>query len=228
MLCELCMPKAFCVLETCAKRLSELCALCERKKLPRLREKTPQQLAWVLSYREDAFYFSQSNTEEQNTQRSTETLSQPISQNVTATFGSNALWTLYAGGVLWTRNRAPKTSVNSVRSVREKTPQRISSVISHMEGAFYFSQKNTDEQNTQGFTETLSQPITQNLTATEASPHCPTPFKNMPFSIREHALQRPRTRPSWCLIRPFFNAACNLLISCRLQRHTKHTYWTEN
>ena len=78
---------------------------------------------------------------------------------------------------------AQKTSVNSVRSVREKTPQRISSVISHMEGAFYFSQKNTDEQNTQGFTETLSQPITQNLTATEASPHCPTRFKNMPFSI---------------------------------------------
>ena len=25
------MPKAFCVLETCAKMLSELCALCERK-----------------------------------------------------------------------------------------------------------------------------------------------------------------------------------------------------
>jgi len=30
------------------------------------------------------FYFSQKNTEEQNTQRPTETLSQPISQNVTA------------------------------------------------------------------------------------------------------------------------------------------------
>ena len=61
---------------------------------------------------------------------------------------------------------APKGSVNSVRSVREKTPQRISSVLSHMEGAFYFSQKNTDEQNTQHSTETLSQPISQNLTAT--------------------------------------------------------------
>ena len=33
-LCDLCMPKAFCGLEMCAKRLSELCALCERKKLP--------------------------------------------------------------------------------------------------------------------------------------------------------------------------------------------------
>ena len=56
---------------------------------------------------------------------------------------------------------------------------------------------------------------------------CPSPFKNMPFSIREHALQRPRTRPSWCLTRPFFNAVCNLLISCRLQRWMKHTYWME-
>ena len=30
-LCVLCMPEAFCELETCAKMLSELCALCERK-----------------------------------------------------------------------------------------------------------------------------------------------------------------------------------------------------
>ena len=55
----------------------------------------------------------------------------------------------------------------------------------------------------------------------------PSPFKNMPFNGQEHALQRPRTRPSWCLIRPFFNAIFNILISCRLQRQTKHTYWTE-
>ena len=53
---------------------------------------------------EGAFYFSQKNTDEQNTRYSTETLSQPISQNLTAIFGSNALWTLYAGGVLWARN----------------------------------------------------------------------------------------------------------------------------
>ena len=32
-------------------------------------------------------------------------------------------------------------------------------------GPFFFSQKNTEEQNTQQFTETLSQPISQNLTA---------------------------------------------------------------
>ena len=75
------------------------------------------------------------------------------------------LCSLYAGGVLWARNSAPKTSVTSVFSVRDNIPQRISSVLSHMEGAFYFSQKNTDEQNTQHLTETLSQPISQNVTA---------------------------------------------------------------
>ena len=76
------------------------------------------------------------------------------------------LWTLYAGGLLWARNCAQKCSVNSVRSVREKSPQRVVCVLSHREGAFYFSQIYTEEQNTQGFTETLSQPISQNLTAT--------------------------------------------------------------
>ena len=69
------MPEAFCGLEMCAKRLSELCALCGRKTYPRL---------------SSVFSFSQKNTEEQNTQTFTETLSQPISQNVTATFSSNA------------------------------------------------------------------------------------------------------------------------------------------
>ena len=63
-------------LELCAKKLRELCALCERKTYPH----TPTM-----------FFFSQKNTEEQNTQHSTETLSQPISQNLTATFSSNAL-----------------------------------------------------------------------------------------------------------------------------------------
>ena len=70
------MPEAFCVLEMCAKRLSELCALCERKTYPRL---------------SSVFFFSQKNTEEQNTQHSTETLSQPISQNLTAIFSLNEL-----------------------------------------------------------------------------------------------------------------------------------------
>ena len=191
-----------------------------------VRDKTPLRVTCVSSFSEGAFYFSQKNTDEQNTQRPTETLSQPISQSVTATFSSNALWTLYAEGLLWTRNCAPKSSVNSVRSVREKnvlcerknSPASFANVL--------FLTEYTEEQNTQRPTETLSQPISQNVTATEASPPCLTPFKNMPFSIREHALLRPRTRPSWCLTRPFSNVVCNLLISCRLQRQMKHTFWT--
>ena len=46
--------------------------------------------------------------------------------------------------------RAPKSSVKSVCSVREKPPHRVVCVSSHRVGAFYLSQKNTDEQNTQG------------------------------------------------------------------------------
>ena len=89
-----------------------------------VREKTTQELSSALSLTVSAFYFSQKNTEEQISQRPTETLSQPISQNLTATFSYNVLWYLYAGGVLWVRNCAQICSVRSVSSVREKTPQR--------------------------------------------------------------------------------------------------------
>ena len=58
-----------------------------------------------------------------------------------------------------------KCSVKSVSSVREKPPQRVVCVLSHSEGAFYFSQIYTEEQNSQHSTETLSQPISQNVTA---------------------------------------------------------------
>ena len=75
-LCVLCMPEAFCGLEMRAKKLRELCALCERKASANCSQ---------------TFFFSQNNTEEQNTQRPTETLSQPITQNLTATFSLNAL-----------------------------------------------------------------------------------------------------------------------------------------
>ena len=87
--------------------------------------------------------------------------------------------------------------------VREGTPQRISSVLFLTEGAFFFSQNYTEEQNTQRPTETLSQPISQNLTATEASPPCLTPFKNMSFPIQEHALLHSRTCPSTSKNTPF-------------------------
>ena len=117
--------------------------LCERRNFPR-------HFSNVL--------FLTENTEEQNTQGPTETLSQPITQNVTATFSSNALWTLYAEGPLWARN------------VRQKPPWTLCALwektYPHTPTMFFFSQNNTDEQNTQQFTETLSQPISQNLTAT--------------------------------------------------------------
>ena len=40
----------------------------------------------ILFLTEVAFFLSQKSTDEQNTQHSTETLSQPISQNLTTTF----------------------------------------------------------------------------------------------------------------------------------------------
>ena len=67
----------------CAKMLSELCVLCERKN-------SPAFCLCVVSYSGSVLFLTE-NTEEQNTQVSTETLSQPISQNLTAIFGSNAL-----------------------------------------------------------------------------------------------------------------------------------------
>ena len=80
-------------------------------------------------------------------------------------------WGGVGGGatILWVRNCAQKCSVNSVCSVREKTPQRFVCVLYHTVVAFSFSQIYTEEQNTQIFTETLSQPISQNLTATFSS-----------------------------------------------------------
>jgi len=62
-----------------------------------------------------------------------------------------------------------------VSSVREKPPQRVVCVLSHRVGAFYFSQKDTEEQNTQYFTETLSQPISQSLTANRGLTPSPSP-----------------------------------------------------
>ena len=123
-----------------------------------VRDKTPQRVVCVSSHRVGVFSFSQNYTDEQNTQGFTGTLSQPITQNLTAIFGSNALCSLYAGGLLCARNVRQKGSVNSVCSVRDKTPHYEYPTI-------FLSQKITEEQNTQGFTETLSQPITQNITA---------------------------------------------------------------
>jgi len=53
------MPEAFCGLEMCAKKLRELCVLCERKASANCSQ---------------TFFFSQNNTDEQNTQYFTEPL----------------------------------------------------------------------------------------------------------------------------------------------------------
>ena len=70
----------------------------------------------------------------------------------------NALCSLYAGGLLWARNYAQKGSVNSVGSVRERTPQELSSALSLTVGAFYFSQIYTEEQNTQHSKQVVAPP----------------------------------------------------------------------
>ena len=72
-------------------------------------------------------------------------------------------------------NCAQKRSVKSVSSVREKTPKRVVCVLYHTVGALYFSQNNTEEQNTQSFTETLSQPNSQNVTANRGLTPGPSP-----------------------------------------------------
>ena len=118
------MPEAFCGFEIVCKWVLLYLWVLWEKDIPFVREKPPQRVVCVSSHRVGAFYFSQNNTDKQNTQHFTETLSQPITQNLTAIFGSNALCSLYAEGLLWARHCAPKISVNSVRSVREKTHQR--------------------------------------------------------------------------------------------------------
>ena len=174
----------------------------------RERRNSPRQFSNIL--------FLTDNTEEQNTQHSTETLSQPISQNVTATEASPPTPLRMEKGVITeiplhvlrmlsspsppitspigvTSHTTPlsirrgaggeasvfsvcrrrsvglkrwwKSSVKSVSSVRERnilrerrnSPRQFSNIL--------FLTDNTEEQNTQHSTETLSQPISQNVTA---------------------------------------------------------------
>ena len=55
-------------------------------------------------------------------------------------------------------NCAPKGSVKSVSSVRDKSPHQAVCVSSHRVGAFSLSQKNTEEQNTQGSKQVVAPP----------------------------------------------------------------------
>ena len=137
--CSPCSQKGFC----------SSVKICEREKF--------QRAPCVL--------FSQNYTEEQNTQRSTETLSQPISQSVTANDGCNVLWYIAVNSVISVvclqtfvgSHCSQKGFCSSVKICEREKFQRAPCVL--------FSQKNTEEQNTQGFTETWSQPMTQSVTA---------------------------------------------------------------
>ena len=85
-------------------------------------------------------FLSQKITEEQNTQHSTETLSQPISQSVTANLSWKASVTSVCRRRSVSSKCAPKGSVNSVRSVRDKTP--------HCESQAFFSHRFTQKKRT--------------------------------------------------------------------------------
>ena len=208
-LCDICMPEAFCGFETVRQKvLLSLCALWE-KKMSFVRDKTTQRDVCVSSHRVGAFYFSQKNTKKQNTQGFTETFSQPITQNVTA----NVSWKASVNSVCRrpsvSSKCAPKTSVNSVRSVREKPPQRVVCVLSHSEGAFSFSQMNTEEQSGQSLQKVLNPPPFP-------SPRSSRLQKGLD-NISEHAFLARRTCPSCPKKGMFLKGTYNILISCRLQ-----------
>ena len=113
--CEFCMPEAFCEFETVRKWvLLNLCALWEKNLPSVLFVCCIIQWERSISHRR-----TQMNRTHSIPQRP---CGRQSSQNLTATFSSNALWTLYAEGLLWARNCAQKGSVNSVCSVRDKTP----------------------------------------------------------------------------------------------------------
>ena len=136
------MPKAFCGLEMCAKRLSELCALCERKNSTL---RVSNNLSLTENHR---------RTEHTGFHRDIK--STDITERYSQQKLKRSVFSVCRRPSVSSKC-APKGSVNSVRSVRDKTPHCEHPTI-------FLSQKITEEQNTQHSTETLSQPISQNLT----------------------------------------------------------------
>jgi len=121
---------------------------------------------------------------------------------------------------------------------RRNSPANLIGLISSS-GCVIFLTENTEEQNTQRSTETLSQPISQNLTAifsqsSTPNNHHPTPTKAnhphlttitqhpsaltpLPHSFQEHALLHLRTCPSTSKNTPFL-----MLDKALLQRCLQH------
>ena len=143
------MPEAFCGIEMCAKMLCYICEFCERKKYPSWKKKLPTTiLQYSFSHR------AHRRTEHTGFHRDIKStdITEPYSQFLL----KRSVFSVCRRSSVGSKC-APKGSVNSVRSVRDITP--------HCEyPTIFLSQKNTDEQNTQRPTETLSQPISQNVT----------------------------------------------------------------
>ena len=165
----------------CAKRFCKICELCERKY-------SPASLKDVL--------FLTENTDEQNTRYSTETLSQPISQNVTA----NLSWKASVTSVCRRPSVGSKLCAKMLSELcalceRKKCPlwekelpttilqcslsHRVHRRTEHT--AFHRDIKSTD------FTEPYSQQNTH----------------SHPRSFQEHALLHSRTCPSTSKNTPF-------------------------
>ena len=167
-----------------------------------VRERTTQELSSALSLTVSAFYFSQKNTEEQISQRPTETLSQPISQNVTANVSWKASVTSVCRRPSVGSKRAQKGSVKSVYSVREKLPQELTRALKTSVN-FVCSVRDKTPQR-----ERKTSPLPSS---------CPSRLQKGLDNISEHALLARRTCPSCPKKGMFLKGTYNILISCRLQ-----------
>ena len=61
------MPKAFCVLEMCAKNLRELCVLCERKNVLCERKNSAASLIGLISYRGCVLFLTEKHRRTEHT-----------------------------------------------------------------------------------------------------------------------------------------------------------------
>ena len=189
-----------------------------------VRERTTQELSSALSLTVSAFYFSQKNTEEQISQRPTETLSQPISQNVTANVSWKASVTSVCRRPSVGSKRAQKGSVKSVYSVREKLPQEL---IRALKTSVNFA-RSVREKLTHELTRALKTSVNFVCSVRDKTPQrerktsplpssCPSRLQKGLDNISEHALLARRTCPSCPKKGMFLKGTYNILISCRLQ-----------
>ena len=152
------MPEAFCEIKTVRNKvLLDLCVLWE-KKLPSESQASLFSLRmYSISHR-----FTQKNRTHSISQRHWVNRYHRTLQLILV---ERPLCSLYAEGLLWARNvrqKPPWTLCalweKEISFVRDGTFQRLSWVLSQPEGAFYFSQIYTEEQNTQRFIKIAAPP----------------------------------------------------------------------